>query len=368
MHTIRFIFISLLIAAFNLTSYGVTCAVTIDIPEKKLIDVMNADIEYILALTFGKDLENKPGPRIRDGALACAALLKMGISEPVKEWLDSVTFEDGAGWGGQVEYVFAVRNYIDYSGDKAYLQAAYPKVVKILEFTRGMRRENMGRSHCDDFFALGGFKDGAYLANLMGRKEDAGWMQKEADDLRKSIYDSINKSGFDPASTAVAIIAAGELEHMPKDILRNAFDRYFAEFSEGLISAQNRGPGPYEMYSADACLRLDQRDRGLTILRYFAENPAGSAAGYIDAVRTIFVYEDAGKLILGQGLAPEWFDQGIEVKDMPTLYGKICYVIKKEGNVIRYFIYGTAKPPKGVKFVLPRELSGCKIEEMKAKQ
>src|SRR3989338_4626737 len=93
-----------------------------------------------------------------------------------------------------------------------------------------------------------------------------------------------------------------------------------------------------------------------------------TAPGYIDAVRKAFVYEDAGKLILGQGLAPEWFDQGIEVKDMPTLYGKICYVIKKEGNVIRYFIYGAAKPPKGVKFVLPKELSNCKIEEMKAKQ
>ena len=347
MYTFRLILVSLLIAAFNLTSYGVSRAVTIDIPERELIDVMNADIEHILA--------NKPGPRIRDGALASAALLRMGINEPVKEWLDAVTFNESAEWGAQGEYVFAVRNYIDYSGDKAYLQTVYPKVVKVLEVTRGLRRENTGRSYYDDLFALRGFKDGAYLAGLMGRKQDADWMQKEADDLRKSTCDLINKSGFDPASAAVAIVESGELRSIPKELLKNTFDKY-------------SGNDPY---CANAYFMMDQRDRGLAILRYFSKNsttPSSAYPGYINAIRTMFVYEDDGKLILGEGLAPEWFERGIEVKDMPTLYGKICYVIKKEGDVIRYFIYGTAKPPNGVKFVLPKEFSGCKIEEMKAKQ
>ena len=364
MNILRYAFVSLLIAAFNLTSYGVSRAVTIDIPERKLIDAMNADIEYIRS--------NMPGPQIRDGALACEALLKMGINEPVKEWLDSQT--EGkvlAEGGGKGEYVFVLRNYIDYSGDRAYLKTAYPKAVKILGSLRGLRR-----GYLYDFFALRSLKDGAYLAKLMGDKASAGWMQKEAEALRKYIYDSI-KGDLDPDTAAIAVVEAEELEYMPKEIIRNSFDVYFADFAAGMISAGGRSPGPYEVYSAGAYFRMDQRERGLTVLRYFAENPAGregrgytvqTAPGYIDAVRTAFVYEDAGKLILGQGLAPEWFDQGIEVKDMPTLYGKICYVIKKEGNVIRYFIYGTAKPPKGVKFVLPKELSNCKIEEMKAKQ
>jgi len=86
----------------------------------------------------------------------------------------------------------------------------------------------------------------------------------------------------------------------------------------------------------------------------------------VDAVRTMFVYEDDGKLILGAGLAPEWFEKGIEVRDMPTLYGKICYKIVKKGDKIEYFLYGNAKPPKGVRFVLPKELRNCTVEEMKA--
>ena len=444
---------------------------TINIPEKRLIDVMKTNIAYILINKDGPWI--KPGSRnyshswMRDGCLTSAALLKVGVVEPVKEWLDAfsskvmdngyvpyIIFEggnavgnndngsgEGVEWDAQGEYVFAVRNYVDYSGDKAYLPTVYPKVVKVLEFTRGLRRRTMGddfkkdpkkqpyygilpksnshegyypamTSYWDDFFALKGFKDGVYLANLMGDTANAEWMQKEVDDFRKCIYDSINKvaerdkinyiagcvekGDFDSTSTAIAIVAAGELEYMPKDLLKNTFDRYFNDFSKGMEPGHERTFTPYEVRSANAYFRMDQRERGLAMLRYFTKDsvrPYGwnhmaevvyakprtpsyigdmphtwVGSGYIDAVRTMFVYEDDGKLILGEGLAPEWFDQGIEVKDLPTLYGKICYVIKKEGDTIKYFIYGTAKPPKGVKFVLPKEFKNCKIEEMKAKQ
>ncbi len=444
---------------------------TINIPEKRLIDVMKTNIAYILINKDGPWI--KPGSRnyshswMRDGCLTSAALLKVGVVEPVKEWLDAfsskvadngfvpyIIFEggnavgnndngsgEGVEWDAQGEYVFAVRNYVDYSGDKAYLPTVYPKVVKVLEFTRGLRRRTMGNdfktdpkkqpyygilpksnshegyypaqtSYWDDFFALKGFKDGVYLANIMGDTASAEWMQKEVDDFRKCLYDSIKKvaerdkinyiagcvekGDFDSTSTAIAIVAAGELEYMPKDLLKNTFDRYFADFSKGMEPGHERTFTPYEVRSANAYFRMDERERGLAMLRYFTKDsvrPYGwnhmaevvyakprtpsyigdmphtwVGSGYIDAVRTMFVYDDNGKLILGEGLAPEWFDQGIEVKDLPTPYGKICYVIKKEGDTIKYFIYGTAKPPKGVKFVLPKEFKGLKLEEMTAKK
>ncbi|MDD5072530.1 MAG: discoidin domain-containing protein [Candidatus Omnitrophica bacterium] len=444
---------------------------TINIPEKRLIDVMKTNIAYILINKDGPWI--KPGSRnyshswMRDGCLTSSALLKVGVVEPVKEWLDAfsskvtdngfvpyIIFEgdnavgnndngsgEGVEWDAQGEYVFAVRNYVDYSGDKEYLPKVYPKVVKVLEFTRSLRRRTMGddfkkdpkkqpyygilpksnshegyypamTSYWDDFFALKGFKDGVYLANMMGDTVSAEWMQKEVDDFRKCLYDSIKlvagrdkinyiagcveKGDFDSTSTAIAIVAAGELEYMPKDLLKNTFDRYYNDVSKGMEPGHERTFTPYEVRSANAYFRMDQRERGLTMLRYFTKDSTRPYAwnhmaevvyakprtpsyigdmphtwvgsGYIDAVRTMFVYDDNGKLILGEGLAPEWFDQGIEVKDLPTPYGKICYVIKKEGDTIKYFIYGTAKPPKGVKFVLPKEFKDLKIEEMKAKQ
>ncbi|MFA5164399.1 MAG: discoidin domain-containing protein [Candidatus Omnitrophota bacterium] len=443
--------------------------VYIDIPETRITDVMRTNIAYILINKDGPWI--KPGSRnynhswIRDGALTSAAVLRMGINDEVKQWLDAVAskvmdngyvpyivFEggnpiglndngtgEGVEWDSQGEFVFAVRNYVDYSGDKGYLPSIYPKVVKALEFTRDLRRRNMTEefkkdpkkmpyygvlpksnshegyypaqtSYWDDFFAIRGFKDGIYLAELMNDAESAEWMREELDDFRKCLYESIRlvverdrldyipgcveKGDFDATSTAIGIVAAGELEYMPKELLKKTFDKYYADFVKGMVPGKERTFTPYEVRSANAFFKMDQRDRGLTMLRYFLKDsvrPYGwnhmaevvhakvrapsyigdmphtwVGSGYIDAVRTMFVYEDDGKLILGAGLAPEWFEKGIEVRDMPTLYGKICYKIIKKGDKIEYFLYGNAKPPKGVKFVLPKELRDCVIEEMKA--
>ena len=445
--------------------------VYIDIPETRITDVMKTNIAYILINKDGPWV--KPGSRnychswIRDGALTSASLLRMGINDEVKLWLDAVSskvldngyvpyivFEggnpiglndngtgEGVEWDSQGEYVFAVRNYIDYSGDKAYLPTVYPKVLKALEFTRSLRRRNMTdefksdakkkpyygilpksnshegyypaqHSYWDDFFAIRGFKDGIYLAELMGDAESADWMTKELDDFRKCLYESIRlvverdrldyipgcveKGDFDATSTAIAIVAAGELEYMPKELLKNTFDKYYTEFCKGMVAGRERTFTPYEVRTANAFFKMDQRNRGLTMLRYFLKDSVRPYAwnhmaevvhakvrapsyigdmphtwvgsGYVDAVRTMFVYEDNGRLILGAGLDPEWFEKGIEVKEMPTLYGKICYKIIKTGDKIEYFIYGNAKPPKGFKFVLPKELKGCSLEEMKAKK
>ncbi len=443
--------------------------ILIDIPEKRLIDVMRTNIAYILINKDGPWI--KPGSRnyshswIRDGALTSAALLKMGIDKPVKQWLDAVAskvavngyvpyivFEDGnpvgfndngsgegVEWDAQGEFVYAVRNYVDYSGDREYLPAVYPKVVKALEFIRTLRRRNMTsefsgdpakkayygilpksnshegyypaqHSYWDDFFAIRGFKDGIYLAEMMGDTENAAWMQEELDDLRKCVYGSIEivvkrdkldyipgcveKGDFDATSTAIAIVAAGELDYMPKDLLKKTFDKYYNDFKKGMVPGHERTFTPYEVRSANAFFKMGMRDHGLTMLRYFVKDsvrPYGwnhmaevvhakprapsyigdmphtwVGSGYIDAVRTMFVYEDNGKLVLGAGLDPEWFEKGIEVRDLPTLYGKVCYKIVKKEDKIEYFIYGNAKPPRGFKFVLPKELEGCKIEEMRA--
>jgi len=265
-------------------------------------------------------------------------------------------------------------------------------------------------SYWDDFFAIRGFKDGIYLAEMMGDTENAAWMQEELDDLRKCVYGSIEivvkkgkldyipgcveKGDFDATSTAIAIVAAGELDYMPKDLLKKTFDKYYNDFKKGMVPGHERTFTPYEVRSANAFFKMGMRDHGLTMLRYFVKDsvrPYGwnhmaevvhakprapsyigdmphtwVSSGYIDAVRTMFVYEDNGKLVLGAGLDPEWFEKGIEVRDLPTLYGKVCYKIVKKEDKIVYFIYGNAKPPRGFKFVLPKELEGYKIEEMRA--
>lgn len=438
---------------------------TISIPEERLIDVMKTNIAYILINEDSPWI--KPGSRnyssswLRDGALTSVALLRMGMADKVRDWVDAVTSKigddgyvpwiiyeagnvpafnaDGSGesneYDSQGQYVFAVRQYIDYSGDRDYLEKVYPKAVKALQFAQGLRRQNMTpefrddpkkqpyygllpksnshegyypamTSYWDDFFVLRGFKDGVYLANLIGKKDDAEWMQKEADDFRKCIYDSIRmvaerdkinyiagcveKGDFDPTSTAIAIVACGELDYMPKDLLKNTFDKFFDEFIIGMIPGRERTFTPYEVRSANAYVRMGERERGLTMLRYFTKDsvrPYGwnhmaevvharprtpsyigdmphtwVGSGYIDAIRTIFAYEVNDKLALGAGLDPAWFDNGVEVRDLPTIYGKVNYSFKKEGDIIEFLADGGAQPPAGFVIPLPEALKGCKAE------
>jgi hypothetical protein len=79
-------------------------------------------------------------------------------------------------------------------------------------------------------------------------------------------------------------------------------------------------------------------------------------SGYISAVRTIFVYELEGQLIVAAGVDPKWFEEGIIVKDLPTLYGDTSYTIKEKDGTINISLKGDAKPPKGFIIPLPDEL------------
>jgi hypothetical protein len=432
---------------------------SIEIPEERLINVMKTNIAYILLNQDGPWI--KPGARnynhswTRDGAMTSVALLRMAYVDEVKDWLDAVTpcvtdtgyvpfifFEGGTPVGfnpdktgegqeydAQGEFVFAVRQYVDFTHDYDYLKEAYPKVIKSLEFSRNLRRERMTseyknnpdkkayygviplsnshegyypakHSYWDDFWVLRGFKDGLYLAQLMNDSENAVWIEAEIEDFRKDLYASINEvikinninyipgcvefGDFDATSTAIAVMACGEENYLPQPYLDNTFNRYFNDFSRRLKPGGESTFTPYEVRSADAFIRMGDRQRALIMLRYFTEDSVRPYAwnhmaevvhakkrapsyigdmphtwvgsGYVSAVRTIFAYELEGQLILAAGVDPQWFEEGVVVKDLPTLYGDISYSIAKKDNVITIELKGQAEPPQGFIIPLPEEL------------
>ena len=438
---------------------GLLSKFTIDIPEERLINVMKTNIAYVLLNKDGPWI--KPGARnynhswMRDGAMTSVALLRMAYIDEVKSWLDAITphvanngyvpfifFEgghpvgfnpdktgEGQEYDAQGEFVFAVRQYVDFSHDYDYLKEAYPKVIKALEFSRELRKERMTaeykndpakkayygiiplsnshegyfpakHSYWDDFWVLRGFKDGLYLAELMNDQKNAKWLEEEIEDFRKDIYASIKQvikdndieyipgcvefGDFDATSTAIAVMACGEENYLPQPYLNNTFDKYFNDFSRRLKPGGEATFTPYEVRSADAFIRMGDRNRALIMLRYFTEDSVRPYAwnhmaevvhaknrapsyigdmphtwvgtGYISAVRTIFAYELEGKLILAAGVDPAWFGEGVFVKDLPTLYGNISYSITEKDNIITIKLKGAAKPPKGFIIPLPNEL------------
>lgn len=438
---------------------------TIDIPEPRLIKVMKSNVGYVMVNR--DDPWFKPGARnynhswTRDGALTGVAMLRMGRPDLVKRFVESFYgFVGDNGWvpflvmeegnpnafngnleGGegheydsQGEFPFIVRQYYDYTGDRELLEKAYPKVAKALEFARGLRRLRMTdaykndpakkeyygllpasnshegyfpakHSYWDDLWVIKGFKDGAYLATVLGKTNDAAWMTAEAEDLRKCTYESMvsvsKRAGInqipgcvefgdmDATSTSIGIMACDETDFMPQPELKNTFDNYYKHIAKRFTGVRDTFT-PYEARNVDVFIRIGQRDRGLALLRYFVNDstrPFGwnhlaevvhekeRAPSYIgdmphtwcgsdliNATRTIFAYELGDQLVLAAGIDPAWLSQGVSVKNLFTQYGAVDYTIKEENGEVKIAVEGAAKPVGGFVIPLPESLAGLSVE------
>ena len=180
---------------------------------------MQAQLAYILINRDGAAIQ--PGSRsysrswIRDGALTSTALLRLGHDKEVKEFIDwfapyqydngkvpccvdehgatPVPENDSHG-----EFIYLVAEYYRHTGDKAELEKMWPHVAKAVAYMDSLRHERMTEqytigankpfyglfpqsishegysakpmhSYWDDFFALRGFKDAAFIAKELDK-------------------------------------------------------------------------------------------------------------------------------------------------------------------------------------------------------
>ncbi|MBN1269420.1 MAG: discoidin domain-containing protein, partial [Kiritimatiellae bacterium] len=234
--------------------------VDVDIPDRVLVDMWKANVAYNLITKDGPGFQ--PGSRsydkawMRDGGSAAEALLKMGLTTEIREfieWMGSYQFETGEvapiidnkhqdplweekqglqEFDSQGEFVHIVLQYYLFTRDRAFLEQMYPKVVKALEFLVVLREKSitpeyrddpkkrifynilpasrshegywLAHSYWDDFWALAGWKDGKAIAEILGHADQAGWMEQEYQKLKHGVYDTIalvmkqNKIDFIP--------------------------------------------------------------------------------------------------------------------------------------------------------------------------
>ena len=443
--------------------------IEIDIPDPEIINTLKTNVAYILINRDGFAIQ--PGSRtyesawIRDGSMTCAALLRMGITKEVKEYIDwysgfllkngevpaIINHASEASGGGfnvnpikeydsQGQLIFLILQYYYFTKDKKFLEEKLPVVVKALERLEYLRDQRIAdeykngpiekrkfygilpnsvshegyfpepgmHSYWDDFFGLKGWKDAREIALMLGRDSLLEWIDREEKELRGSVYDSINltiehknidyipgcaeKGDFDATSTAIAVMVCDELDSLPQPQLKNTFDRYYEEdLAKRFKPGWKGGFTPYEVRSCQAFLYMGQKERAWTLLRYLLDcrrplnwnhlaevvfsNPRLAqyigdmphtwvGSGYINAVRSFFVYEKDGRLILGRGVIEDWLSDGISVKNLPTYYGNINYTIKKESeDALKVKIWGDVLPPNGFIFKSPvaGKIKGVKL-------
>ena len=147
---------------------------------------------------------------------------------------------------------------------------------------------------------------------------------------------------------------------------------------------------PYEIRTVPALLRLGKKEQALELLRfmmrhrqpekwhhmaevaYSDKREAGYigdmphtwvGAEFINAVRTLFVYEHDSTLILGAGIDPQWLANGksVTIENFPTYYGLLSYEMTQENGEIHIRLWGTAQPPNGFILRTPLDTPNQKV-------
>ncbi len=276
----------------------------------------------ILVTRSGPALQ--PGPRrytrswIRDGAMMSAALLRMGCTDEVREFIrwyaphqradgfvPCCVDREGIDWlvehDSHGELIALIADHYRFSGDRALLEECWIYIDRAVGYIERALDPNgllpisvshegylaqPVHSYWDDFWALRGLRDAVDLARVLGQEDSARHWQRLCtrfeDSLFTSIEDtrarrhlefipgSIEWADFDPTATANALYLFDVPERLDREAVRRTFDKYLVDWRakrSGALDWSNYTP--YEIRIIGALVRLGMRDAALELLRFF---------------------------------------------------------------------------------------------------
>lgn len=415
-----------------------------------LVDTLRSSLAHILMSRAGPVL--KPGPRsyarswIRDGAMMSESLLRLGHANVARDYLgwyapfqfesgkvpccvdargaDPVAENDSAG-----QLIFLAAEVYRYTGDRTLAGSVWPHVSRAARYLEVLRQSERGAknqtperrhyfgllppsishegysdkpaySYWDDFWALIGYQDAAYLARALDEPEAAARFEAQRDEFRQDLMASLSASAerhgvqflpgaadrgdFDPTSTTIALAPGRERATLPSTLLQGTFERYYEEF---LARREGRRQWqvytPYELRAVGSFVRLGWRERAQELLQFFLADrrPAAwnqwaevvsrvprqphfigdmphawVASDFIRSALDCFAYErpEDGALVLAAGVPAAWLaGDGIRIDELRTTFGTIGYALRL-GRQLELEVWGDS-PAGG--FVLPWPLA-----------
>ena len=416
--------------------------VQIDIPAApEVVDTLKASLGYILVTRDGPAVRggarNYDRSWIRDGSLSSSVLLRFGFKKEVGDyirWFAPYQFADGkvpccvddrgadpvAENDSHGEFIYLVAAYARWTGDLTIPREVWPHVEAAANYIDKLRHQRMTdqykgtqfyglmpesishegysakpmHSYWDDFFALLGLKDAAWLAEKLGKADAARKFAASRDEFDRDLHASIGKAmaihkidyipgaadlgDFDPTSTTIALEPVLDQSRLPKGALEAEYTRYWNEAEARMTGkAPWTAYTPYELRNVGAMVRLGWRDRAQRLLGWFMQDrrPAGwrnwgevvaqeyrapiyagdiphtwIASDYVRTILDMIFYErEDGALVIGAGVPQSWVDKGIHVRNVHTSFGVLTVDITKAGAKV-----SGVKPPGGVVVSLPR--------------
>lgn len=410
------------------------------LPDPSLVQMLRAQVAYILINQTGPAMQ--PGPRnynrsfIRDGAAAAHVLLRMGLASKARDYLrwytehavhdnglvSPILNDDGSvstGFGSDLEYdaqgqfVSLVADVARLDGGAQTVREYLPKVRVVLRFMQQLRERTLvpgyradheaperfrgiiapsishegysvpTHSYWDDYWALKGWHDGAWLAALWGDAVMETSARAQYALLRESVAASVRATiawkgstiipasadlgDVDPTSVSIALDPCDQQDLLPADALQRTFDFYLDNVRKRATSSQWRF-SPYELRNVLSFVRLNRPGDAVevldTVMRYrrpegwqmFAEVVDSRlrhtgylgdmphtwvGTEYVRAVLGMLMHEADTHLELLPGAPPAWLTgSGISLDDLPTAFGPLTMTARQNGAELRVVLGG----------------------------
>ncbi len=404
----------------------------LSLPDPSLVDMLRAQAAYMLINQTGPAMQ--PGPRnynrsfIRDGAATAAALLRIGLAQTARDYLrwysdhavhdnglvspilnDDGTVNTGFGsdieYDSQGEYIWLVAETARLDGGAQTVRDYQPKVKRALQFLQTLRERTLvpgyasdreaperfrgiiapsishegyptpTHSYWDDYWALKGWHDGAWLAEQWADKETAAWAREQYQLLHDSLAASIRATMAwkhsdvipasadlgdpDPTSVSIALDPCGAQDVLPPDALARTFEQYLGDVRKRYAPDALYAYTPYEMRNVLTYVHLNRPDEANELLGdllahrrplewqvlaevvysdprhaiYLGDMPhTWIGAEYARALFGMLMHEGDRALTLLPGAPPAWLDgDGVRVTGLPTSYGSLSMSAKRDG-------------------------------------
>lgn len=410
-------------------------SVGLSLPDQTLVDILRSQAAYMLVNQTGHAMQ--AGPRnynrsfIRDGAATASILLRMGEVRTARDYLDwyashavhenglvsPILNADGTvnrGFGSDIEYdsqgefINLVADVARFGGGAESVRAYLPKVRAAMHFMQELRERTMvpgyladlpapqrfhgiiapsishegysspTHSYWDDWWALKGWHDGAWLATQWGDKELAAYARTQYEALRASVGASIRATmawkgvdtipaaadlgDGDPTSISIALDPAGQMDVLPHDALVTTFDRYLADVRKREQPGELFAYTPYELRNVLTYVYLDRpadaaellgtivRDRRPPEWNMWAEvvHSRLRHPGYLGDMPHTWIGAEYARLIFGMlmreaddglyllpGAPPSWVaGEGLKVSKLPVAYGVLNMAARRVGDTL----------------------------------
>jgi hypothetical protein len=243
-------------------------------------------------------------------------------------------------------------------------------------------------SYWDDLFALKGLEDALFAARELGEVHAAVEIGTIYDAFKSDLVASIKASmakwqigfipgaadrgDFDATSTTIALDPVDLSMELPAELASTfeAYWQFFRRRRDGQLAWVDYTP--YEWRAVGTMVKLGQIERAHEAIAFFMKDrrPQGwnhwaevvfkdpltprfigdaphgwVGSDFLRAVRTLFVYEKHGVLVVGSGLSRDWLEKGVRAANLATEYGKLTLSVERDGDKLVYRLSGDVRAP-----------------------